>query len=425
MAPASAINVIITGAGFAGLSTAISCHRAGLSVTIYERFPSVQSLGDILSFGRNAGTIFRRWGDVVEQMLPVSINLQNHGFRIHKFTGEHVTTQKSVPFDIQAPTINGHRGELHGILFNYARELGIEVCLGREVRDVFEGREWAGIELVGGERIYGDVVIACDGVKSTARKTVLGYEPTLQSSGYAIYRAWFSNKDILADPLTKHLCENGDTFNGWIGPDVHLLISSLKGGKDVCWVLTHKDPNNSTTPLSQPGHLPDVYAILKDWDPLCSSIISKTPPDRLIDWKLLWQDPLPTWVSKGGRIALAGDSAHAFLPTSTQGATQALEDGVTIALCLKAAGKERVSEALRAFERIRYNRVCKIQETGKTTREMWHKADWDEVAKDPTKLQLPREGWILDHDAEEHAKKICEDIFGTDRLSGERGKSKI
>lgn len=67
----------------------------------------------------------------------------------------------------------------------------------------------------------------------------------------------------------------------------------------------------------------------------------------------MWQDPLPTWISTEGRIALAGDSAHAFLPTSAQGATQALEDGVTIAVCLKQAGKDRIPDALRAFEKIR------------------------------------------------------------------------
>lgn len=45
---------------------------------------------------------------------------------------------------------------------------------------------------------------------------------------------------MVRDPRTKHFCENGDTFNGWIGPDVHFLFSTIKNGKDCCWVLTHK-----------------------------------------------------------------------------------------------------------------------------------------------------------------------------------------
>lgn len=40
---------------------------------------------------------------------------------------------------------------------------------------------------------------------------------------------------------------------------------------------------------------------------------------------------------------------------------------------------------------------------------MWHKADWDEVAKDPSKVQFPREDWIFEHDAEKHAEDTFEE----------------
>lgn len=54
----------------------------------------------------------------------------------------------------------------------------------------------------------------------------------------------FSNIDMIKDPRTKEFCENGDTFNGWIGPDVHFLFSTIKNGSDCCWVLTHKDEHD-------------------------------------------------------------------------------------------------------------------------------------------------------------------------------------
>ena len=142
---------------------------------------------------------------------------------------------------------------------------------------------------------------------------------------------------MIADPRTKQFCENGDTFNGWIGPDVHFLFSTIKNGSDCCWVLTHRDEADIDESWSLPGKLEDVYKVLEGWDPICKAIVEKTP--SLVDWKLVYRDPLPTWVSKGGRIALLGDSAHPFLPTSAQGATQALEDGVTLAITLRRAGK--------------------------------------------------------------------------------------
>jgi hypothetical protein len=77
--PKSGIKVILVGAGthipvnllgamliriltpgFGGLTTAIECHRQGHSVEVYESFPELKSLGDIISFGNNGGRIFHR-----------------------------------------------------------------------------------------------------------------------------------------------------------------------------------------------------------------------------------------------------------------------------------------------------------------------------------------------------------------------------
>ena len=85
---------------------------------------------------------------------------------------------------------------------------------------------------------------------------------------------------------------------------------------------------------------------------MCKTIVEKTP--SLVDWKLVYRDPRPRWVSDKGRITLLGDAAHPFLPTSVQGATQAMEDGVVIAVCLKKAqSKNRVPAAVRAYQDIR------------------------------------------------------------------------
>ena len=213
---------------------------------------------------------------------------------------------------------------------------------------------------------------------------------------------------MIADPRTKQFCENGDTFNGWIGPDVHFLFSTIKNGSDCCWVLTHRDEADIDESWSLPGKLEDVYKVLEGWDPICKAIVEKTP--SLVDWKLVYRDPLPTWVSKGGRIALLGDSAHPFLPTSAQGATQALEDGVTLAITLRRAGKGDVATAVRAYQAIRYDRVKAVQKTGETTRDMWHKADWEKVKKDPKLVEFPREDRIFLHDAQKHAEEVYDEV---------------
>ncbi|PSN59451.1 FAD/NAD(P)-binding domain-containing protein [Corynespora cassiicola Philippines] len=418
--PKTGIRVIVVGAGFGGLTAAIECIRQGHSPVIYESFPSLKILGDIISFGPNAGRIFYRWskGEIAKKMRALSIDLTNYGFNIHKYdTGEIVINQKTPIKDETAPVFNGHRGELHEIVFNYAKEIGVEINLGHRVEKYFETETGAGIILDEGTRIEGDLVVGSDGVRSKARTLVLGYEDKPKSSGYAVWRAWFSNKDMIADPETRQFCENGDTFNGWIGPDVHFLFSTLKNGSDCCWVLTHRDEADIEESWSFPGYIRDVKKVLEGWDPMCTKIISKTPEEKLVDWKLVYRDPLPTWVSGygdapgHGRICLLGDAAHPFLPTSAQGATQALEDGVTLAVLLRKAGKENIRAALKAYQDVRYERVGKVQKTGETTRDMWHKTDWEKVKKEPESIQLPREDWIFGFDAEKHAEEVGDEML--------------
>ncbi|KUI57777.1 6-hydroxynicotinate 3-monooxygenase [Cytospora mali] len=413
--PKTGIKVVVVGAGFGGLTAAIECHRQGHDVEVYESFSELKSLGDIISFGANGGRIFYRWGrypgEVANRLRKLSINLNEYGFRIHKFdTGEVVFHQKSPDSNPEAPVFNGHRGELHQVVFDHARaELGIPIHLGQNVSEYFEDDDHAGIVLKTGERIVADVVVGADGVRSKARELVLGYEDKPKSSGYAVWRAWFSNVDMIKDPRTKEFCENGDTFNGWIGPDVHFLFSTIKNGSDCCWVLTHRDEHDIDESWSFPGKLEEVFEVLEGWDPVCKAIVEKTP--SLVDWKLVYRDPLPTWVSKKRRILLLGDSAHPFLPTSAQGATQAMEDGATLGVCLRRAGKEHVPAALKTHEEIRYERVKAVQKTGETTRDMWHKTDWAKAKEDPSSIALPREDWIHFHDAENHAETVFDEVF--------------
>jgi hypothetical protein len=99
-----------------------------------------------------------------------------------------------------------------------------------------------------------------------------------------------------------------------------------------------------------------------------------------------------------------GDAAHPFLPTSVQGASQAIEDGVTIATVLKLAGSTtEVPTALLAYENIRYKRVCDAQETGKLIREMWHKTDLYAEEFNPDTIKMPFRPWIFENDAEKVA----------------------
>ncbi|KAL2019329.1 hypothetical protein VTK56DRAFT_9709 [Thermocarpiscus australiensis] len=405
--PPSGIKVIIVGAGFAGLTAAIECDRKGHEVLLLEKAAHLAPLGDIISFGQNSSRFFARWPGVREALEPLVH--KSDAFHFHDWKGTFVTTQSfAAEHRAWGPRVNGHRGEIHQVVLRHARARGIDIRLDHTVVRYFEDASRAGVETDRGDVFAADVVVAAEGVRArAARKLVLGFDDddAPQPSGYAVFRAWFPSDELLTNDKTRRLVAHGDSHNGWIGQDVHFLAAAVKDGREMSWVCTHKDDGGIEESWQLPGRIEDVLRVVDGWDPAVVEMVKLTPPDRLFDYKLVFRDPLPTFVSPRARTVLIGDAAHPFLPTSVQGASQAMEDGVVLAACLdRAAGKgDRVQEAVRVWERIRYERVHAIQRTGVTTREQWHKADWDRIWTDPQSLHLKREAWILDFDAEADA----------------------
>ncbi|EGZ75943.1 FAD/NAD(P)-binding domain-containing protein [Neurospora tetrasperma FGSC 2509] len=380
----SGLHILIVGAGFAGLSAAIECTRKGHRVTLFEKVSSIDEItryGDIISFDPNGSRAFEKWvfpdtSSVAERMEEIS--RQTEWLDLFHYQGEFLTRQSFAEENRWGRRINGHRGELHRLVYEFVktRKEEVEVRLGVRVVEYFEsdGDEkkgpHAGVVIKGPdgkmEKVMGDAVLAAEGVRSRGRKLVLGLEEEDEqpkSSGYAVF--------------------------------------------------THIDDGNIEESWQFPGKPEEALAYLEGWCSVVRELVKATPPGRLIDYKLVYREPLPTFVSSKGRVALIGDAAHPFLPTSIQGASQSIEDGTVIATCLELAcqsnkrwdmSKEQVvPTALKAYEKLRYKRVHKAQAMGPKTRERWHKADWngpEGVWKVPEKLWLLREEWLLGFDAE-------------------------
>jgi salicylate hydroxylase len=81
--------------------------------------------------------------------------------------------------------------------------------------------------------------------------------------------------------------------------------------------------------------------------------------DKTFRWALYDREPMPTWTKE--RLTLLGDAAHPMLPHLGQGANQAIEDGIALATILGRVENAAVPAALRAYERLRRERVADIQ----------------------------------------------------------------
>jgi salicylate hydroxylase len=266
----------------------------------------------------------------------------------------------------------GHRGDYHDVFLEWVRRRGIPIRMGSEVIAYDDVDPQPVITLKSGEKLSADIIIAADGIKSLARPLVLKMEDDPVSSGYACFRAFFKpTAEQKADPaLNKYM--QRDCVNFWIGPHLHVVQNTLRGGEEFNWILTHKDDGDVPESWFQPGDMEEVRKLVKDIDPDIRGIIMQT--EACLDWKICYREPLPTWVSPSShRIALLGDSCHAHLPTSAQGASQAVESAGVLAVALdKIAGKEEVRIATRCYEKLRFRRTRESQGNGEDLRDRWH-----------------------------------------------------
>ncbi|OHE98664.1 hypothetical protein CORC01_06115 [Colletotrichum orchidophilum] len=415
---ATNLSLLIVGAGVAGMLLALESKRLGFSPTILERRPEIDSAGDFVVIGHSATRVFDHWPRLKKRYAEQSYEPEVY---YNRHTGEAVIGPSPLKPTTGRPLLRRH---LISMLEEAIIRQNIPVKYNQKVVNYFEDDNCGGVELSTGERITADIVAACEGVHSTSWQLTTGKKPNTTSSGSAVYRTSVPADYIFnLDPgLKKQFAvRDGNPYMKWFnGPGMHALVVSE--GNMICWSVHH--PENANTSTESWSATLDSATVAEqlleehpDWSQDLMSLIRNTPNGTVNDWLLLFRDPEPTWVSHKGRVVQAGDSAHPFLPTSANGATQAMEDATTLASALRLGvdSGASVKESLIVYNTLRFERTSCAQLMGAIHRQAHHDTDWDEVRRNPDILLNTGPGaWIANHDPEayviEQFEKCLESI---------------
>lgn len=228
------LRVVIVGGGFCGLTAAIECKLRGMDPVLVEAYPGASSHGDLLDFVRNAGRVFESWdnGKVGHRLMKAGVNAAKY---LEFYNAQNVLLRRD-PWpqaEDKDCVYAGHRGEMHRIIYEYAIEVGVEMQFSKRVEQYLDTETERGVLVQGGEKILGDVVLACDGPRSLARSQLLKLPESRVNSGYAIFRAFFNITDEMRQlpEFSEMLKEGEDSVRFWVGRDMHGFIYTWKNGR--------------------------------------------------------------------------------------------------------------------------------------------------------------------------------------------------
>jgi salicylate hydroxylase len=359
--------ILIAGAGIAGLTAAIAFAARGFSVQVFEKAPRIEEVGAGLQLSPNATRILDRLG-VLELVMPAAARpeavclVEARGLR----EIARVPLGDFAEKRWRAPYLTVHRADLQSaLLARAARDPDISIITGAQVRDAAFHTGGVTLSVDHEGRIReprGLLAVGADGVWSSLRE--LGMDAMRHSfTGLTAWRATLRRGGGgFADQFLRT-----DVVTAYMHPRFHLVSYPLRGGSAVNLVA-----------VTRGAALAQSWAASEDPAPLREAMAKAAPPLAglvgnglsWLGWPLHVVDPKGPWIGEDG-IVLIGDAAHAMTPFAAQGAAMAIEDAYVLAQ-LVARHADDIATALRTYEMERRARVLKVVRRGALNRTAWH-----------------------------------------------------
>jgi salicylate hydroxylase len=341
---ANRLHAAIVGGGIGGLSAANALLKRGLRVSVFEQSAALGEVGAGVFIYPNSLRQLERMGfGAALARVGAKVGRGSEYYRMDGTVVGPVLTADSTGWN---GLYGMHRADLLGAL---ADALPLNVvhtgycCIGFEQND----RE-AKLRFANGRTVEADVVIAADGLHSTLQKYVVEPSPP-EYSGSRAYRGLLQMEKLPGWRKEAHQI--------WMGDGKHFMVFPVRCGQLVNYVGFVPTQDQTVESWSAVGDRDELAASFKGWDPRVTTLLEQV--EGCFWWGLYDRRPLPSWTN--GRLTLLGDAAHAMLPHLGQGANQAIEDGVALAVILEKRDSAEVPACLQRYEAFRRERTEMIQ----------------------------------------------------------------
>jgi 2-polyprenyl-6-methoxyphenol hydroxylase-like FAD-dependent oxidoreductase len=342
------MQVLIAGGGVAGPVTAMALQKVGIEATVFEAYPETDpELGSYFTITANGLTAL---GAIDAFELVETIGFSHRCNVLWNHAGRRLAT---IPLDSSLsdspPAHTMKRSRLARTLQDEAIRRGIPIHFGHRLTDA-EITDRGGVvaRCDGGTTHHGDLLVGADGVHSVVRRAIDPEAPSGRYVGLTNFGGITTGAADEIEPGAWHMIFGRRGFFGY---------SATPDGNAIWFANWPRPMIQHDERAATSGHewKAQLVELFKDDAGLAVELIQAGTLELAAD-NTHDLGHVPIW--HRGPLVVIGDAAHAPAPTSGQGASMAIEDGVVLAGSLR--DHETIEAALADYERLRRERVEKV-----------------------------------------------------------------
>jgi len=319
----------IVGGGIAGLAVGCALRLQGIDTIVFERADEVSEYGAGISISPNALRPLQKLGikdDFVDRsFVPEKAVMHYQGKEIKRLDTEVVTSSRQKLIEVIHQSYVGLGGE---ILFEH------------EYKSLDAGS--CEITFTNNEVYKVSHVLACDGIKSSARQN---HFPSSGVPAYSGYSAWRGIGLSEIKDIQFHF-----------GPGTHIVNYPIDHEGRTSFVGVVKTNEATEDSWKMKGSKEAFLEDFKFFDEEIFSMVSSS--EVIYKWGIYIRPSLNSMCSKN--ITLLGDAAHPMVPFLGQGGCMAIEDAYTFAILAGELDCD-FNKVQPLYEKIRLHRNNRIQ----------------------------------------------------------------
>ncbi|WP_410590412.1 FAD-dependent monooxygenase [Amycolatopsis sp. lyj-23] len=347
--------VLISGASIAGPALTFWLHRAGFAVTVVEKAPGLRTGGYPIDVRGTALDVVARMG-VLPRLRELHISTRRLTF-LDADGGEVASlAPDAIVGGVDGEDLEIRRGDLIRTLYDLVRD-DVEVRFGDTVETLADHAGGVDVAFRSGRRETYDLVIGADGLHSRTRELVFGDEaPFHRYLGYSFAGFTLPNDfGLVREGLA------------WSTPGKGAALYAVLDSEEVHGFLVFARPEPPLEAFRDPEAQRDLIARTfegEGWEIPRMVAAMRQADDLFFD--VISQIRMPRW--SAGRVALAGDAAHAPSFLTGQGTSLALAGAYVLGQALAtipdhAAAFAAYENRLRGFAEANQNLVGDGQAT--------------------------------------------------------------